>query len=642
MDEPPRGWNVRTTGRFGAAPRLSGWPPPYVPQPDLQPTVAPEWATPDPGSPPAPGHGARRTVASAATFVLVAGVAAAAFTGFRLFRAPADSLTPMVPGTAAAYATAYLQPSGDQQLALSALMQKFPVLADGSKRAQWVDSMLDSALQMAGLDHQDVLPWLGGQIGMSLDASMTTAAGEGGAYGYYISTTDPSLTAAALQKWQNAQSSNQTGITYTFTSESYQGITITTESESLGDIFPPLNPDLGAQPSTTDSDTTPVCSYAIVGATLVMASSTSYLEEIIDTDQGRRSSLQSSSDFQQVLGQLPADRLGLFYLDYPALVQALQSEAGSLSGDGVSIQPELDALAAYRGMGVSAEAEAGGLAFDAVTDYDPSQMSADQRAMQGVAADQNAAAGMTPQSAVAFYGFAGSQDLVHYLVGVVDQSSSDAASYLAHSGLGAFLGELSGDFGAELDQDRAGQPAGAVMVGTTDPAATRQFLDTGMPTWFSSGSVVGGAPGCDESGEAGGGCVTTTATLIHESYRGADISEMALPDESTTLAWTVTGGEAVIATSPAEVRSIIDTRDGGPSLAQSRGYAQTPGQQASVAVGYVDISKLTALIDQSLPDDQRAGFEQNVVPNLRPISSISMTVTDGPSETQEHVLIEIP
>ena len=628
------GWDER--GSWGAPPAAAADPP--------QP---PPWSTPESG-------GRRRRslslAAGLASFFLVGGVALAALTAFALLRVPADALSPMVPESSVLYVTAEIQPSGTQALTLSGLAAKFPVLSDTSTRARWVDSLLDDALNGSGLDASDVLPWLGPQIGLSVGSQALASGDSGGAYAVYVSTDDPSATQAALQKHQQAASTSEDGVTYSFSTQTYQGVTITAITESL-DIFQSICSNLGegSCPSPSPSSTSDLVSdgaYAIVGNALELAGSTSYLEQIIDTEQERSSSIESSPDYQRVLGQLPADRLGLFFMDYPGLVSMLQGDASALQGEGASLQPELQALQAYQGMGVSVAAESDGLAIDAVTDYDPGQLSADQQAMLGAAPDQNAAAGLTPAGVVAFYGFTGVQYMVRELVDELESVSPDVGSFLNQSGLGAALADLTGDLGLELD-DQNGAPAGALIVSTTDPTATRQFLDTSLPPLISNLLDLAelGAPSCSQALGGGIECAPeggAGATLSHDTYQGADISELAISNSGVTLAWTVVDGEAIIATSPSEVKAIIATSQGAPSLAQSAGYAQTAGSQPSVAVGYIDMSQLSTLIEQILGPANQSSFDTNVLPNLRPISSISVTATNTSGETADHILIQVP
>ncbi|MGA8014796.1 MAG: DUF3352 domain-containing protein [Candidatus Dormiibacterota bacterium] len=566
------------------------WPPP-----------PPPWATGD-----EPGRRRRSLAVGLASFVLAGGAALGALTAFTLLRAPGDALGPMVPESSVIYVNAEIQPSGTQALTLSALAAKFPILSDSVSRARWVDSLIDDALSGSGLDAGDVLPWLGPQVGLSVDPEVLSSGDSGGGYAVYVSTDDASATQSALQKYQSAESANTGGVSHSFTTQAYQGVTITAVTENPGGV---------------------VVSYAIVDNVLVLAGSTSYLEEIVDTEQGRDPSIDSNADYQQVIGQLPTDRLGLFFMDYPKLVSMLQSESSNPQGEGVSLQPELDLLQAYRGMGVGVEAQPDGLAIDSVTDYDASQLGADEQALLGTTPDHNAAAALTPAGVVAFYGFTGTQYLVRELVDALKNLSPDVGSFLGQSGVGTALADLTGDLGIELD-DHAGTPAGALIVGTSDPAATRQFLDSTIP------SVIGQTIVPGETGPA--------PSLTHVTDDGVDITVYSLPGAGLSLAWTVTGGEAILATSPAELEAIIATTQGAPSLAQSTGYAQTAGSQPSVAVGYIDMSQLTPLIEQILGTANQASFEANVLPNLRPISSISVTVTNGSGEIGDHTLIEVP
>jgi hypothetical protein len=540
-------------------------------------------------------------LAGLSTFVLVGGVALGALTAFWLLRAPADTIIALAPASSALYASAEVQPTGDQALALSSLASRFPILSDSGKRAHWVDQMIDAMLQGSGLSSADVLPWLGPEVGTSVDAQALRTPGASPDYAFYVTTTDDAATQAALRTWEQHGAPSPDGSAPTFTTSTYAGVTITAMS-------------VAGQPSA---------SFAIVDHVLAFAGSSTYLDRIVDTAQGRAPGLRSAPDYQRVQEQLPSERLGLVFLDYPALMGMLQN----LPSTGPSLQPELQALRAYRGVGISVAAQSGGIAIDTVLDYDPAQMGADLRAVLGATPDANTAAGLTPASAVAFYGFTGTRSVVRMLVDDLDAMPSQVSGFLSQSGLGTMLSSLSGDLGIELD-DRGGTPAGALVVGTSDAAATRQLLDSAIPSLVGESAVAGAAP--------------APPSLSHTTYRGVDISVCTLPAARVSLAWTVSGGELILASSAAEVEAIVDTGDGAPSLAGSPGYAQSAGSQPSVAVGYVDMSQLSTLIDHSLDAAARATFESQVLPNLRPIRSISMTAAAGTDESSDHILIAIP
>jgi hypothetical protein len=48
------------------------------------------------------------------------------------------------------------------------------------------------------------------------------------------------------------------------------------------------------------------------------------------------------------------------------------------------------------------------------------------------------------------------------------------------------------------------------------------------------------------------------------------------------------------------------------------------------------------LIEQILGPANQSSFDTNVLPNLRPISSISVTATNTSGETADHILIQVP
>ena len=639
-----RQWPGRPVPGSGRAPD-GGWdvtgtwsPPEPIP-------AAAECVEPPGGALHPPG----RVAASIATFVLVAGLALGAITTFRLLRSSADVLSTMVPATSAAYATVYLQPSGSQELALSELIARFPALSSPSQRSQGAKRLMTGILAGTGLSAADVVPWLGPQLGVSVSSEAPSGStAPFSAYALYVSTTSTSQTQAALRRYR-AHMTSSGGAAHRFSTRDYHGVSVTTVADNPEGVVQGISCGLagggnGAPcPASPAPGATPTSSwqtqfaYAVVQGVLVMAGSPAYLEQIIDTQQGRDPAIAANADYQRVLGQLPSDRLGLLFLDYPSLLHLLGAELrGSASA------PARDALAAlrpYRGFGVSAEAVSGGLAVDATLDLDPAQLTADERALLSVPPDHSTAAGMTPAGAVAFYGFAGTQYVVRELVDSLEGTSSGVAGRLGQSGLGTFLGYLDGDLGVELD-DANGSPAGGLIVGTTHPAATLAFLNSALPSLVDSLGAAG--PTCAATPPASAASCSAQPVPAVSTYRGVSISEIPLPRTGVTLAWTVMHGEAVLATSPAEVRAIIDARDGAPSLAGSPGYAGTAGRRPATATGYVSMPALLTLIRASLPPGSRRSFDQNVLPNLRPISSISLTDTASPSQSIGHIFIRVP
>ena len=176
-----------------AAPTTSSPPGPAPLPPDMiPPPFLPHEAALVP--PPSKPRGRRVLVAVVAAIVLVlcAGAAAAFF----MMRGASEQLTGVVPADADVFATVYLDPSAGQTVTLLALAAKFPKLGEGQDLDTQVNDLIDEAFADSGLTHEDVRPWLGSQIGVSVDV------GDDGQphAAVLIATTDPEASRAAAAK----------------------------------------------------------------------------------------------------------------------------------------------------------------------------------------------------------------------------------------------------------------------------------------------------------------------------------------------------------------------------------------------------------------------------------------------------------
>src|SRR4051812_47772076 len=179
----------------------TGLPPDPTPPPP---------SSPDDVAPPARarrGRGVLVAVIAVAVLVLGGGVA----TAFFLMRGAPEQLVGLVPEQADVFATAYLDPSAGQKVNLLALADKFPKLGEGTDVEAQVDDLLDEALAGSGLTHQDVTPWLGSQIGLSVELGADGAPHAAA----LIATSDPDASRAAMVKAtkdQDMRSSDYDGV----------------------------------------------------------------------------------------------------------------------------------------------------------------------------------------------------------------------------------------------------------------------------------------------------------------------------------------------------------------------------------------------------------------------------------------------
>jgi hypothetical protein len=520
-------------------------------------------------------------------FVLVAGAAAGAITTWVLTRSAAPSVGLMVPADATFYAAAEVHPSGAEALALSGVLSSFPALATPALRDQVIDTLLDGALKDTGLTHADVLPWVGQEIGVSLGAGASTLASAKQSMAAYVDTSDAARTSAAL----NTARTSGAGGRFTFSDLEYRGVGITQAT--------PIAP--GGQGGA----------YALVGDVLVLAGSVSYLEDIVDTAQGLQPSLADATDYTTATGQLPSDRLATLYVDVPSALSALRT---ALASTGSALQPVLDQLTAFRGAAAGVEASTGGLSVDWVVDDDGSQLSAAQSQALTAAPDRNSTVRGTPADAALFAGVSDFPAIAAAVLGSLSTSLPAGASLVIQGA----LSDLGGDAGIEIDSAVSGGPGGAAIIATADAAAAGRFLDTAIPMLASRGTASGSSVG-------------------HTTHDGIEFSQ--LQGSAAGIAWTVTHGVAIIATSTAQMEAVLDTVDGGSSLGASADYARTAGAQASNAVVYVNAGQVMAALGGAL---SKAPGGSQLVTNLGTIESLSMTVTSTSDQVSGHILIEVP
>jgi hypothetical protein len=608
-------------------PGFRGWGPPQGPQgPSYQPppfqqgpagsgpgTPPPAWGGP-PGSSssgypqplePAPAPKKRRLLASTAIFVVVAGLAAAALAAFLFLRGTGDHLSKLAPSDTAVYVTVYTDPSGGQKLNLNNLLNKFPAASDATKRDQSINDFLDSALKDAGLTHSDVRDWLGAQTGFIVSAGALKSSGLSGgspSVALLVSTKDDKKTTDALNKLK----AGPAGAQMSFGSDSHGGVDITTISSR------PQSPVTAA--------------YAIVDHTLVVAGNVAYLDTIIDTDQGKQQSMEGTSDFSAVKSQLPSDELALVYLDMPQLSAGLKSLIQSSGAGNASTQNALKQLDALKGTGMAVSAQSDGFVLDVASDFDPGKLDDRSRQSLGISPHENSTAGLVPADRFAFGGLTGFQYLLQGASDALRQSSPSAAGTLDQIGLASILGHVTGDAGIEGGLAHDGKtPAAGLVVATDDEHAMRTFLDTAMPTLLGS-----------------------DYTVKHETYKGADISEASRDsfggDATTnpTISWTAVHGNAVIASSPDEVKAIIDTAGGAPNITSSSVYQQELGSSTkNNGELFIDVQKALSAIEANLPAGQKASFDRDVLPNLKPIQAIVYTQTSSSDHTSGHLLIAV-
>jgi hypothetical protein len=514
--------------------------------------------------------------------VLLLGVVAAAAAYFSLRGSP-EAVLDKVPSGADAVVVAHLDPAASQKMNLFRMASKFPDLGSEEELSQKLNGFLDDALSGSGLTHDD-LGWVGGELG-----GYVTINGAAPEYAVLIASDDDGAASSAMQKLREASGS-------TYTESSVDGV----------DVWSPASGDEPAM--------------AIVDGTVVLASDSSAMQAVIQTDHGA-SSVQDDQTFTGVMDQLPGDNLGFAYVN----VQALTSLASLVPGGMGGLDTQ---LAAYQGAAYSISAESDGLAVDAAVTTDPTKLTDAQR--EALGSGPNPLLAMTPTDAYAVVAASGIGKGLEESLTQVAQLGPGPARTIERLGLigpDGVLSHLTGDVGVQVGPGSGLLPVGGtVMVGVDDAGAVQSWLDGHVPMLLEQAGLPGFA----------------AKTLKTEEYQGVKITYGALP--TTPVAWGVVNNALVVGLSPNAVEQAVDLSKGtGSAIGSDADFSSAvdglPGTQTLL---YVDVGGILSAVQGFLPNDAYQQFLDEGGKNLQPVKAVVAGGAGTETASTYRLLIEIP
>jgi hypothetical protein len=531
-----------------------------------------------------------RILALTVAGVALAGIGVAVWAMLAL-RGTSDIVMEMVPDDASVYATAYLDPAAGQKLNVRSLLQRFPELRDMDELDRRIDELLDEALADSGLTSKDVRPWLGSQVALA----MWIRGIDQPDVAFFIASKDDVAAQAALDKARSRAAAG--GMRWT--DREHLGVRISSGSGGSGfwaDDF----------------------AYAMVDGTVLVGNDADVLERVIDTARGEGAALGSSRKFTETLDSLAEERLGLLYVDIGLIVDEVLPQTGIDAGDLPLGFGSLDALGTF---GMVVRAEEDGVLADVATTFDPSKLSEEERRIIAAEPHQNEVLLFTPEDAYGVFAGSNVQASAELLL-EAGKEDPNVDAILTDLGVPEAVAALSGDTGIELSPGSVGAfPAGAFLLGTDDEAAMQRFLD-GLARYAqqflaSETSLDGGSVqfGPEE-----------------EEYEGVRITSFTIPDLSlvgVTPAYAVTDGMAIVASSPEEIKDLIDARAGGSNITASDRFRQalSHADAENTAIYYVDIEAVTGAVRDALPPEQQASFDADVGPNLEALKAFIFTAS---------------
>jgi hypothetical protein len=568
----------------------------------------------------------RRLLIPAAAVLALGAVSAAAVL---LLVKPNGAVEKMVPATADVIAVANLDPSVTQKVNLLRAVHSFPDYKTDKAITDKFDEVLkDSGLSFSG----DIQPWLGSEIGASVRLNLKSAADGSTAdspAAFYAVSRDDTKARAMLAKLRASKWAKN----YRWKDETYNGITI-----SVG------------TPTDTSGKTG---AYSIVDHVMVLATSSALIHEIIDSDQGRAPRLVDSSDYKATLAGLPSDRLGLVYVNGKSVVGNVKKDLATTPALGLALKNVND-LDALQGIGATLSANGDGLLTDVLVKVDQSKLSPATREALAHAGRADTLVSWIPKASDAFLSITSINKTIQTLL---DQSGNTASVKAGTDAIGltgpaGVLPHLTGDAGLEVSFGQNGLPAGAILLGTDDARTMNAFFAKLLAlAEGAAGSSFGGS-GAGSGGSASGVAVTPPASQFTKAtYRGVVITSWASPllgqlgaGETFIPSYAVLDGMGILASTPAEVKAIIDAHKGGATIASDASYktASAASLTKPSAIVYVDVGRLLGAIRQSpLGSQAGLGSSSTLGANVDPFKAVIVTAASQADRATERFFVII-
>jgi hypothetical protein len=535
-------------------------------------------------------------VMSAAGALVLGAVAVAAV----LFLSqPNPSIEKMVPATHDALVIANLNPSLGQKINLLRAVHSFP---DTSTDAA-ISSKLDAAFKAVGLSYtSDVQPWLGGEVGAS--GTVNFASGADSPFALFATSRDDTKAKALLAKLR----SGSFGQKYTWRDETYNGISI-------------------ASGTPTVTSEKPVA-YSLVDHVVVAASSAAMIHEIIDTDQGRSARLVDSADFKATMKLLPSDRVGMGYLAGKSLVAGVKAQMAKPSTLGLPALKTVDDLNALQGIGGAVSASSTGVAFDVAVKLDPNQLSAATRQAFVATRRPDVVLRWIPKSSDGFIAFGNLDQTIKSLLAQygTDPSVQASTSAIGLTGPQGILPHLTGDLGIEVELGNNSIPSGAILLGTNDSAAMNAFF----------GKLLGLAAATSQQ--------TPGAGITRTTYRGTVITSWTSPSlgqvPGLAPSYAAVDGMGILASSPAEIKAVIDAHAGGSNITVDSTYrsASTASLTQPTGIMYVNVARVVSALETLRGSST---VDTKAVAYLAPLKAFMLTATSQAGAAMERFFVAI-
>jgi hypothetical protein len=343
--------------------------------------------------------------------------------------ASSSDATSLVPARSLVYAEVTLRPQGDQKAAIEELISKFPGEGSAGDR---IRRLMQQALaeEDSKLSYEDdIEPWLGDEAAFFM--SGMSADGEDGDFAVLVATDDEDATIDAIEKDGNPRT------------HEYRGH------------------DLYVSPHEEQT--------AAVAEGWFLVGTPRAVRTAIDTVEGDGEPIEDDERYRETLAAAPDDRLGFIYMNMPAFLREVQGTAEGAALGALGRLFEEPIL-------VTGDADETGVRFEATV---PKEI---MRGFPVIAAGGGTAGELPADSWLAF----AQPDLGRTIEGYVDMAGSalGGREFLeqqlrAATGLDLEEDVISwmGDWGVFVRGTSLDELGGAVVIETSDEAASGRFID---------------------------------------------------------------------------------------------------------------------------------------------------------------------
>ncbi|HET8822196.1 MAG TPA: DUF3352 domain-containing protein [Thermoleophilaceae bacterium] len=338
----------------------------------------------------------------------------------------ASGASELVPASAVFYGEVTLKPEGEQKEAIDAILARFP---GGGQAGDKLKELIDKALRESDAPvsfSKDIEPWLGDEAAFFASGGN---AGDFRAGAALVATEDEDAALETVEKTGEGEISRKT----------YKDVEyMTDESEEAAAVFD---------------------GFVVLG-------SEAGVKAVIDTREGGEK-LSDAEGFQNALDEAAEDRLGLFFVNSPALQASLQRA-------GAPMPDSLERL--FREPFVATlDADRDGVTFEGSVPEDLGRAS-----FFGQASDLLTELPADSWVATAQTDFGQTLDfLVGAFAGAVGGRDTIEQQFKAATGLDLQEDVIDwmGDFGVFVRGESVSELNGALVIETKDEAASGRFLD---------------------------------------------------------------------------------------------------------------------------------------------------------------------